>query len=163
MKNTKIALLSAATLTAAIGLGSVAVMGLGSAATMSFRPAAPGERDPRQGSQLVRIATARPAQADRISPDRTPTSRCRNGSSPAAFMASSRVADVVVLSRPARMANRLNQAAQRRLFDAVACHHKRHHRVVKELGQVQPGTVHMHGDPPRARPPMQLSLAYHAA
>ena len=61
MKNIKIALLSAATLTAAIGLGSIAVMGLGSAATISFRPAAPGEHDPRQGSQLVRIATAKPA------------------------------------------------------------------------------------------------------
>ena len=75
-------------------------------------------------------------------------------------MASSRVADVVVLSRPARMANRLNQAAQRRIFDAVACHHKLHQRVVKELGQVQLGKVHMHGDPPLAWAQSQLALEF---
>jgi len=61
MKKPKILLFSAAILAAAIGLGSVAVMGLGSAATISFRSAAVGEHDPRQGSKLVRIATARPA------------------------------------------------------------------------------------------------------
>jgi hypothetical protein len=49
-------------------------------------------------------------------------------------MALARVVDVVVLSRSASISNRLNQAAQRRIFDAVACHQKLHQRVVKELG-----------------------------
>jgi hypothetical protein len=89
-------------------------------------------------------------RADRISPNRTPRASYRKGSSLEAFMAQARVADIVVLSRSARMSNRLNQAAQRRIFDAVACHQKLHQRVVKELGQARLGKVHMHGDPPLA-------------
>jgi hypothetical protein len=65
-------------------------------------------------------------------------------------VALARVADVVVLARSACMSNRPNQAAQRRIFDAVACHQKLHQRVVKQLGQAQLGKVDMHGDPPLA-------------
>jgi hypothetical protein len=46
-------------------------------------------------------------------------------------MALARVVDVVVVSRSASISNRLNQAAQRRIFDAVACHQ----RVVLYRGQ----------------------------
>jgi hypothetical protein len=49
-------------------------------------------------------------------------------------MALASVAGVVVLCRPACISNRPNQTAQRRIFDAVACHQKLHQRVVKELG-----------------------------
>src|SRR3981081_1453298 len=56
------------------------------------------------------------------------------------------------------MSNRLNQAAQRRIIDAVACHQKPHQGVVKELGQAQLGKVHMHGDPPLAWRHSRLAL-----
>src|SRR3954468_4499629 len=54
MKNTRIVLLSAAALAATVGLGS--------AAAISFRPAA-ADQDPRQGPQLVQLATVKPAGA----------------------------------------------------------------------------------------------------
>src|SRR3954454_22780616 len=55
MTNTRIVLLSAAALAATVGLGS--------AAAISFRPAASGGKDPRQGPQLVQLATVKPARA----------------------------------------------------------------------------------------------------
>jgi RND family efflux transporter MFP subunit len=54
MNHRKTALLAATALATAIGLGSAAALGLGSDP--------PVESDPRQGPQLVQIATARPAQ-----------------------------------------------------------------------------------------------------
>ncbi len=75
-------------------------------------------------------------------------------------MTQARVADVGVLSRSACMSNRLNQAAQRRIFDAVACHQKLHQRIVKELGQTQLGKVHIHGKPPLAWRHSQLGLEF---
>src|SRR5215212_3129078 len=55
MKNTRIVLVSAAALAATVGLGS--------AAAISIRPAASGGNDPRQGPQLVQLATVKPARA----------------------------------------------------------------------------------------------------
>ena len=54
MKNTRIVLLSAAALAATAGLGSATAVG--------FRRAA-AEQDPRQGPQLVQLATVKPAGA----------------------------------------------------------------------------------------------------
>jgi len=62
MKNTRIVLLSAATLAATVGLGSAAAIGFGSAAAIGFRRAA-AEQDPRQGPQLVQLAIVKPAGA----------------------------------------------------------------------------------------------------
>lgn len=63
MKNTKIVVLSAAALTAAIGLGSAAVIALRPAAAISHAADASAEADPRQGPQLVRLAVAKPVGA----------------------------------------------------------------------------------------------------
>jgi RND family efflux transporter MFP subunit len=62
MKNTRIVLLSAATLAATVGLGSAAAIGFGSVAATGFRRAA-AEQDPRQGPQLVQLAIVKPAGA----------------------------------------------------------------------------------------------------
>jgi hypothetical protein len=75
-------------------------------------------------------------------------------------MGQARVADVVVSSRSARMANPLYQAAQRRILDAVARHHKLHQRVVKELGQAELGKLHMHEDPPLASRHDRLAVEF---
>jgi hypothetical protein len=75
-------------------------------------------------------------------------------------MALARAAHVVVSSRSACLSNRPNQAAQRRLFDAVGCHQKLHHRVVKELGQAGLEKVDMHGDPPLAGHRRQPGLEF---
>jgi RND family efflux transporter MFP subunit len=61
MKNMKIVLLSAAALTAAIGLGSAAVIVLGPQTAISHERDAAAATDPRLGSQLVQIAIAKPA------------------------------------------------------------------------------------------------------
>jgi len=54
--------LSAAALTAAVGLGTAAVI-FGPAAAISREPDRTAQLDPRQGSQLVQIAVAKPAMA----------------------------------------------------------------------------------------------------
>jgi hypothetical protein len=54
--------LSAVALTAAVGLGTAAVI-FGPAAAISHEPDRAAQLDPRQGSQLVQIAVAKPAVA----------------------------------------------------------------------------------------------------
>jgi RND family efflux transporter MFP subunit len=61
-KTSKIVLLSAAALTAAVGLGTAAVI-FGPAAATGRQPDRAAQLDPRQGSQLVQIAVAKPAGA----------------------------------------------------------------------------------------------------
>jgi RND family efflux transporter MFP subunit len=63
MKNTKLMLLSAVTLAAAIGSGAAMVMSLGPATALGSGPVGAGENDPRQEPQLVQIAAAKPAEA----------------------------------------------------------------------------------------------------
>jgi hypothetical protein len=61
-KTSKIVPLSAAALTAAVGLGTAAVI-FGPAAATGRQPDRAAQLDPRQGSQLVQIAVAKPAGA----------------------------------------------------------------------------------------------------
>ena len=61
-KKTSKIVLSAAALTAAVGLGTAAVI-FGPAAAISREPDRAAQLDPRQGSQLVQIAVAKPAGA----------------------------------------------------------------------------------------------------
>jgi len=61
-KKTSKIVLSAAALTAAVGLGIAAVI-FGPAAAISREPDRAAQLDPRQGSQLVQIAVAKPAMA----------------------------------------------------------------------------------------------------
>ena len=61
-KKTSKIVLSAAALTAAVGLGTAAVI-FGPAAAISREPDRAAQLDPRQGSQLVQIARAKPAVA----------------------------------------------------------------------------------------------------
>jgi RND family efflux transporter MFP subunit len=63
MKNTRIVLLSAAALAAAIGLGSAAVLVLRPQTAISSESDTAAESDPRLGPQLVQIAIAKPAGA----------------------------------------------------------------------------------------------------
>jgi RND family efflux transporter MFP subunit len=63
MKNTRIVLLSAAALAAAIGLGSAAVLVLCPQTAISSERDAAAASDPRLGLQLVQIAIAKPAGA----------------------------------------------------------------------------------------------------
>ena len=62
MKKTSKIVLSAAALTAAVSLGAAAVI-FGPAAAISREPDRAAQLDPRQGSQLVQIARAKPAVA----------------------------------------------------------------------------------------------------
>jgi RND family efflux transporter MFP subunit len=61
-KKTSKIVLSAAALTAAVGLGTTSVI-FGPAAAISREPDRPAQLDPRQGSQLVEIAVVKPAAA----------------------------------------------------------------------------------------------------
>src|SRR3954452_16944186 len=61
-KKTSKIVLSAAALTAAVGLGAAAVI-FGPAPAISREPDRAAQLDPRQGSQLVQIAVAKPAMA----------------------------------------------------------------------------------------------------
>ena len=61
-KKTSKIVLSAAALTAAVGLGTAAVI-FGPAAAISGEPDRAAQLDPRQGPQLVQIAVAKPAMA----------------------------------------------------------------------------------------------------
>src|SRR5438132_5683812 len=61
-KKTSKIVLSAAALTAAVGLGAAAVI-FGPAAAISREPDRAAQLDPCQGSQLVQIAVAKPAEA----------------------------------------------------------------------------------------------------
>src|SRR6202007_2732465 len=61
-KKTSKIVLSAAALTAAVGLGAAAVI-FGPAAAISGEPERTEQLDPRQGSPLVQIAVAKPAGA----------------------------------------------------------------------------------------------------
>jgi RND family efflux transporter MFP subunit len=61
-KRTSKIVISAAALTAAVGLGTAAVI-FGPAAAISREPDRAAQLDPRQGSQLVQIAVAKPAMA----------------------------------------------------------------------------------------------------
>src|SRR6516165_11800378 len=61
-KKTSRIVLSAAALTAAVGLGAAAVI-FGPAAAISREPDRAAQLDPRQGSPLVQIAVAKPAMA----------------------------------------------------------------------------------------------------
>ena len=61
-KKTSKIVLSAAALTAAVGLGTAAVI-FGPAAAINREPDRAAQLDPRQGSQLVQIAVAKPAVA----------------------------------------------------------------------------------------------------
>jgi RND family efflux transporter MFP subunit len=61
-KKTRKIVLSAAALTVAVGLGTAAVI-FGSAAAINREPDRATQLDPRQGSQLVQIAVAKPAVA----------------------------------------------------------------------------------------------------
>jgi RND family efflux transporter MFP subunit len=63
MKNRKVMVLSAAALTAAVGLGSAALLALRPQAAVSSEQRAAAETDPRLGPQLVQIAVAKPAGA----------------------------------------------------------------------------------------------------
>ena len=61
-KKTSKIVISVAALTAAVGLGTAAVI-FGPAAAISREPDRAAQLDPRQGSQLVQIAVAKPAEA----------------------------------------------------------------------------------------------------